>query len=62
MLYSKLPSGFYGKLKPLPPLLYVSAMAIMPGRITRKGNSIFGTAAIKGVRRAADMDFAAIAR
>ena len=32
------------------------------GTITRKGNSIFGTAAISGVRRADDMESAAIAR
>src|SRR5438270_1548619 len=33
----------------------------MPGRITRKGKNILGTAAISGVRRAADIDLAAIA-
>ena len=38
------------------------AIAIMPGTITRNGNSIFGTAAISGVRRAADIELAAIAR
>ncbi len=39
-----------------------SAMAIRPGRITRNGNSILGTAAISGVRRAAVIESAAIAR
>ena len=34
----------------------------MPGKITNAGKSIFGTAAINGVRRAADIEFAAIAR
>ena len=34
-----------------------SASATMPGRITRKGKSIFGTAATSGVRRAAFIDF-----
>ena len=34
----------------------------MPGRITRNGKSIFGTAATSGVRRAAFIDLAAIAR
>src|SRR5438128_12649574 len=62
MLYSKVPSVFFGKVNPEPPDLYVKAIAIIPGRITRKGNSIFGIAAINGVRRAADIDFAAIAR
>ena len=37
-------------------------MATMPGRITRKGKSIFGNAAIIGVRRAAAIESAAIAR
>src|SRR5438874_3852062 len=37
-------------------------MAIMPGTITRNGNNIFGTAAISGVRRAADIEWAAMAR
>ena len=37
-------------------------MAIMPGKITSRGKSIFGMAAIKGVRRAADIEFAAMAR
>ena len=36
--------------------------ASIPGRMTRKGNSIFGIAAISGVRRAALMEFAAMAR
>src|SRR6266704_3688391 len=62
MLYSKVPSGFFGRLNPEPPDLYVNAMAIIPGKITRKGKSIFGTAAINGVRRAADIDLAAMAR
>ena len=39
-----------------------TTMAIMPGRITRAGKSIFGMAPIRGVRRAADIDSAAIAR
>ena len=34
----------------------------MPGTITRNGNSILGTAAMSGVRRAAVMEFAAMAR
>src|ERR1043166_5040972 len=62
MLYSNVPSAFFGRANPLPPVLYVSAIAIMPGRITKNGNNIFGTAAISGVRRAADIDLAAIAR
>jgi len=37
-------------------------MAIMPGRMTNAGKSIFGTAAMSGVRRAADIDCAAMAR
>ena len=37
-------------------------MAIKPGRITKAGNNILGTAAISGVRRAADIELAAIAR
>ena len=40
----------------------MSATAIMPGRITRAGKSIFGTAATSGVLRAAVMLRAAIAR
>ena len=36
--------------------------AISPGRMTRNGNSIFGKAAINGVRRAAAIELAAIAR
>src|SRR5882724_5784158 len=40
----------------------VSATAIIPGRITSTGKIIFGTAAINGVRRAALMFLAAIAR
>ena len=39
-----------------------STSAIMPGRMTRKGKSIFGTAAISGVRRAAVIESAAMAR
>src|SRR5258706_16443725 len=39
-----------------------SAMAIKPGRMTRKGNSILGNAPMSGVRLAALMDFAAMAR
>ena len=39
-----------------------SATAIIPGRITMKGKSIFGKAAINGVRRAALIELAAIAR
>ena len=34
----------------------------MPGRITRAGKNIFGTAAINGVRRAAVIESAAMAR
>ena len=37
-------------------------MAAMPGRITINGMIILGNAAITGVRRAADMEFAAMAR
>ncbi len=44
------------------PLLVLSASAIMPGRMTRNGNSIFGTAAMSGVRRAAVIESAAMAR
>src|SRR6267143_2115634 len=44
-------TGFAGK-----------ATAISPGRITRKGKSILGIAAISGVRRAAVMESAAMAR
>src|SRR5207249_5005256 len=40
----------------------VTTSAIMPGKITRKGNSILGIAAMSGVRRAAVMEFAAMAR
>jgi phosphoglucomutase/phosphomannomutase len=36
--------------------------AIIPGKITRNGNNIFGKAAISGVRRAAVIESAAIAR
>ena len=39
-----------------------SEMAIRPGRITMNGKSILGKAAIRGVRRAADMESAAMAR
>ena len=39
-----------------------SAIAIIPGRITRAGNSIFGIAASRGVRRAAAIESAAMAR
>src|SRR3954449_11396828 len=39
-----------------------SAIAIRPGRITRNGKNIFGTAAISGVRRAEVIESAAIAR
>src|SRR5260370_25164953 len=39
-----------------------SARAAMPGTITIKGITIFGNAAMSGVRRAADMESAAIAR
>ena len=45
----------------LPPLA-VSAIASIPGTITRNGKSIFGNAAMIGVRRAAVIDSAAIAR
>ena len=38
------------------------AIAIKPGKITMKGNNIFGTAAISGVRRAEFMESAAMAR
>ena len=39
-----------------------TAMAIIPGRITRNGNTILGSAAMSGVRRAAFIESAAIAR
>src|SRR3954464_5140599 len=39
-----------------------AASAISPGMITRNGNSAFGIAAISGVRRAAAIESAAIAR
>ena len=34
----------------------------MPGKMMRNGKSIFGTAAMSGVRRAAAIELAAIAR
>ena len=37
-------------------------MAIRPGRMTMNGMNIFTPAAIRGVRRAADIEFAASAR
>src|SRR5262249_53611305 len=39
-----------------------AATAIIPGNMTRNGMNIFGSAAIRGVRRAASIEFAAIAR
>src|SRR3954468_17952175 len=39
-----------------------AASAISPGMITRNGNSAFGIAAMSGVRRAAAIESAAIAR
>ena len=57
--------GFFAATRPgmtLSPPPTLSASAIIPGRITRKGKSIFGTAAISGVRRAAVIESAAIAR
>ena len=39
-----------------------SATAAIPGRMTMNGMNIFGKAAISGVRRAADMELAAMAR
>src|SRR5439155_22874634 len=44
------------------PLVGLTTSASIPGTMTRKGNSIFGTAAMSGVRRAAVIEFAAIAR
>ena len=44
------------------PRPWCSAMAIMPGRMTRAGKSILGRAAISGVRRAARHRSAAMAR
>src|ERR1700689_4013841 len=38
------------------------AMAIMPGKMTSAGKSILGKAAMSGVRRAADMELADMAR
>jgi len=43
-------------------MLSPMASAIMPGRITRNGKNILGTAAMSGVRRAAVMESAAMAR
>ena len=40
----------------------VTEIAIIPGRMTRNGNSIFGNAAMRGVRRAEFIDSAAMAR
>src|SRR5436190_9723196 len=40
----------------------VTATAISPGRMTRKGKNILGSAAISGVRRAALIESAAMAR
>ena len=37
-------------------------MAMSPGKMTRKGKSILGTAAMSGVRRAAFIESAAMAR
>ena len=51
---SDVPTGLY--------VLNVLPFTAMPGRITMKGITIFGKAAISGVRRAADIDFAAMAR
>ena len=39
-----------------------SDIAINPGKMTRNGNNIFGNAAMSGVRRAALMESAAMAR
>ena len=39
-----------------------SASAAMPGTITMNGIIILGSAAMTGVRRDADMEFAAMAR
>src|SRR5207245_10425142 len=44
------------------PLVGLTTSASMPGRITRNGNSIFGNAAMGGVRRAAVIEFPAMAR
>src|SRR5581483_5997179 len=65
----------FGGIKPLPSEVTIfvpvprctafvdgSAMAIRPGRITINGKSILGTAAMSGVRRAALIDSAAMAR
>src|SRR2546430_7775616 len=40
----------------------LTTSASMPGRITGKGNSILGSAAFSGVRSAAVIEFAAMAR
>ena len=56
-------SPLIGSEKPVVPLPSTcSAIAIIPGRMTRNGNSILGNAAMIGVRRAALMFSAAIAR
>ncbi len=60
MLKSTLPSGFSGRWNP-PPFAAI-AMAIRPGRMTTNGTSILGKAATIGVRRAAFMSCATIAR
>ena len=44
------------------PLVELTTSASIPGTMTRNGNSIFGTAAMSGVRRAAVIEFAAMAR
>src|SRR5919109_2953195 len=44
------------------PLSGLTTSASIPGRITRNGNSILGNAAMSGVRRAAVIEFAAMAR
>ena len=44
------------------PWAWASAMAIRPGRITRNGKNILGSAAISGVRRAEVIESAAMAR
>ena len=54
---SSVPSAFCRQREAGAAASCVSAIAIMPGRMTRNGNSIFGNAAMSGVRRAADIEF-----
>src|SRR5881392_557090 len=59
-LIAAFPKMLFPFLVILPGML--ALVVSMPGRITRNGNSIFGNAAMRGVRRAAVIEFAAMAR